>query len=36
MVINTVFDEQANPFRYVALMSDITLKKASEEMVWQC
>lgn len=28
MVINTVYDEQAQPFRYVALMSDITQKKA--------
>ncbi|WP_229215559.1 EAL domain-containing protein [Duganella sp. CY15W] len=35
MVINTVYDEQANPFRYVALLSDITKKKASEELIWR-
>lgn len=35
IVINTVYDEQAQPFRYVALMSDITQKKASEEIIWR-
>jgi diguanylate cyclase (GGDEF)-like protein/PAS domain S-box-containing protein len=35
MTINTVHDEQGNPFRYVALMSDITQKKASEELIWR-
>ncbi|MBV7538254.1 diguanylate cyclase [Duganella sp. sic0402] len=35
MTVNTVHDEQANPFRYVALMSDITQKKASEELIWR-
>ena len=35
MIVNTVYDEQGNPFRYVALMSDITQKKASEEIVWR-
>jgi len=35
MLINTVYDEQGNPFRYVALLSDITQKKASEELVWR-
>lgn len=35
MLINTVFDEQGNPFRYVALLSDITQKKASEELIWR-
>lgn len=35
MVVNTVYDERANPFRYVALMSDITQKKASEEIIWR-
>jgi diguanylate cyclase (GGDEF)-like protein/PAS domain S-box-containing protein len=35
MVINTVYDEQAKPFRYVALMSDITQRKASEEIIWR-
>lgn len=34
-MINTVYDEQAQPFRYVALMSDITQKKASEEIIWR-
>lgn len=35
MRINTVYDEQGNPFRYVALLSDITQKKASEELMWR-
>jgi len=35
MLVNTVFDEQGNPFRYVALLSDITQKKASEELIWR-
>ncbi|MYM80514.1 EAL domain-containing protein [Duganella sp. FT50W] len=35
MVINTVYDEHGKPFRYVALMSDITQKKASEEIIWR-
>jgi diguanylate cyclase (GGDEF)-like protein/PAS domain S-box-containing protein len=35
MLINTVYDEQGNPFRYVALLSDITQKKASEELIWR-
>jgi hypothetical protein len=26
MLVNTVYDEQGNPFRYVALLSDITKK----------
>ena len=26
---------QGNPFRYVALLSDITKKKASEELIWR-
>lgn len=35
MVVNAVYDEQGNPFRYVALLSDITQKKASEEEIWR-
>lgn len=35
MLVNTVYDEQGNPFRYVALLSDITQKKASEELIWR-
>lgn len=35
MVVNAVHDEQGNPFRYVALLSDITQKKASEELIWR-
>jgi diguanylate cyclase (GGDEF)-like protein/PAS domain S-box-containing protein len=35
MLINTVYDDQGNPFRYVALLSDITQKKASEELIWR-
>ncbi|MYM22899.1 EAL domain-containing protein [Duganella sp. FT135W] len=35
MLVNTVYDEQGNPFRYVALLSDITKKKASEELIWR-
>jgi PAS domain S-box-containing protein len=32
--INTVFDEQHQPYRYIALFSDITEKKKSEERIW--
>ncbi|MRW84974.1 EAL domain-containing protein [Pseudoduganella sp. FT26W] len=35
MVINTVYNENGNPFRYVALLGDITQKKASEELIWR-
>lgn len=35
MRFNTVYDELGNPFRYVALLSDITKRKASEELVWR-
>lgn len=35
MLVNTVHDEQGNPFRYVALLSDITQKKASEDLIWR-
>ncbi|MHA4868726.1 bifunctional diguanylate cyclase/phosphodiesterase [Duganella sp. PWIR1] len=35
MLVNTVYDEQGDPFRYVALLSDITQKKASEELIWR-
>lgn len=35
MVVNAVYDEHGNPFRYVALLSDITQKKASEELIWR-
>lgn len=35
MLVNTVYDEQGNPFRYVALLSDITQKKASEKLMWR-
>ncbi|MFC3376084.1 putative bifunctional diguanylate cyclase/phosphodiesterase [Rugamonas sp. CCM 8940] len=32
---NTVFDEQGQVFRLVALFTDITKKKASEELIWK-
>jgi diguanylate cyclase (GGDEF)-like protein/PAS domain S-box-containing protein len=32
--INTVFDEQHQPYRFIALFSDITEKKKSEERIW--
>ena len=32
---NTVFDEQGQVFRMVALFTDITKKKASEELIWK-
>ncbi len=32
---NTVFDDKGNALRHVALFSDITKKKASEEAVWK-
>ncbi|CAN7183915.1 bifunctional diguanylate cyclase/phosphodiesterase [Duganella sp. LjRoot269] len=35
MRFNTVYDELGNPFRYVALLSDITKRKASEELIWR-
>jgi diguanylate cyclase (GGDEF)-like protein/PAS domain S-box-containing protein len=35
MHVNTVYDELGNPFRYVALLSDITEKKASEDLIWR-
>ncbi|WP_374581396.1 EAL domain-containing protein [Pseudoduganella sp.] len=32
---NTVFDDQGNALRHVALFSDITKKKATEEAIWK-
>jgi len=32
---DTVYDEYGHPFRYVALLSDVTEKKASEELIWR-
>lgn len=32
---NTVFDEKGQAFRRVALFSDVTKKKASEELIWK-
>jgi diguanylate cyclase (GGDEF)-like protein/PAS domain S-box-containing protein len=32
---NTVYDNDQKPYRYVALFSDITKKKASEELIWK-
>ena len=32
---NTVFDNKGNPLRHVALFTDITKKKASEEAIWK-
>lgn len=32
---NTVFDENGKAYRLVALFSDITKKKASEELIWR-
>ena len=33
--INTVVDQQGKPFRRIALFSDITERKASEEKIWK-
>ena len=35
IVINTIFDEQGLPQRRVALFSDITHRKQTEEQIWQ-
>ncbi len=32
---NTVYNKHQQPYRYVALFSDITKKKASEELIWK-
>jgi diguanylate cyclase (GGDEF)-like protein/PAS domain S-box-containing protein len=32
---NTVFDSKGNPQRHVALFSDVTKKRASEEAIWK-
>jgi diguanylate cyclase (GGDEF)-like protein/PAS domain S-box-containing protein len=34
LTINVIRDEHGEPHRYVALFSDITRKKASEELIW--
>ncbi|MCQ8104223.1 EAL domain-containing protein [Methylomonas sp. SURF-2] len=34
MVINTIFDHEGKPHRRVALFSDITQRKRSEEQIW--
>ncbi|SMB32330.1 putative Diguanylate cyclase [Sterolibacterium denitrificans] len=33
--INTIFDENGQPYRYVALFSDITNRKQTEELIWR-
>lgn len=35
LVINTAFDADGKPYRRVALFSDITEKKKSENLIWQ-
>jgi len=35
LVINTAFDAEGKPYRRVALFSDITEKKKSENLIWQ-
>lgn len=35
MRFDTVYDEFGQPYRYVALFSDVTEKKASEELIWR-
>ncbi len=35
LTINTIYDDQKRPFRYVGLYSDITDQKRAEEMVWK-
>ncbi|TAK64563.1 EAL domain-containing protein, partial [Methylobacter sp.] len=35
LTINTIYNEEGAPHRRVALFSDITQKKASEELIWQ-
>jgi diguanylate cyclase (GGDEF)-like protein/PAS domain S-box-containing protein len=35
LTINTIYNEEGVPYRRVALFSDITQKKASEELIWQ-
>ena len=34
LTINVVYDEEGNIYRHVALFSDITEKKRSDEMIW--
>lgn len=33
--INTIFDRHGQPYRYVALFSDITNRKQTEELIWR-
>ncbi len=35
LAINTIYNEDGTPHRRVALFSDITQKKASEELIWR-
>ncbi|BCK87396.1 hypothetical protein MIZ01_1174 [Sideroxyarcus emersonii] len=35
LTINTIHDDQGNPFRYVGLYSDVTDQKRAEEMAWK-
>jgi diguanylate cyclase (GGDEF)-like protein/PAS domain S-box-containing protein len=35
LTINTIYDEQGNPFRNVGLYSDVTDQKRAEEMAWK-
>jgi diguanylate cyclase (GGDEF)-like protein len=35
LTINTIRDERGEPFRYVAMYSDVTDKKRAEEMAWR-
>lgn len=33
--INTIFDKNGQPYRYVSLFSDITNRKQTEELIWR-
>ena len=33
--LNTIFDRHGRPYRYVALFSDITNRKQTEELIWR-
>ncbi len=35
ITLNTIFDKQGKPYRYVALFSDITNRKQTEELIWR-
>ncbi len=35
IAVNTIFDRDAQPYRYVSLFSDITNRKQAEELLWR-